>query len=84
MLQRSSRVAQGSRPPVAADVVQSPNDKQQLEPMVAKTCALSKELGKVETLLGDNGYFSEANVKGVQGGRDRAVARHGRDLHPPP
>ena len=73
-------VAEGSLLVVAGDVVQSPNDKQQLEPMLAKTSALPEELGKVETLLGDNGYFSEANVKACKGGRDRAVARHGPGL----
>ena len=35
-------VAEGSLLVVAGDVVQSPNDKQQLEPMLAKTSALPK------------------------------------------
>ena len=47
---------------VATDVVQATNDKQQLEPMVEKLKALPEELGQVETLLADNGYFSAANV----------------------
>ena len=47
---------------VATDVVQAANDKQQLEPMVEKLKALPEELGQVETLLADNGYFSAANV----------------------
>ena len=51
-------VAEGSLLVVAGDVVQASNDKQQLEPMLAKTAALPEELGKAETLLGDNGYFS--------------------------
>ena len=36
---------------VANDVTQAPNDKQQLEPMLAKTGALPEELGKAETML---------------------------------
>jgi hypothetical protein len=42
-------------------VVQAPNDKQQIAPMVEKTAALPEQLGRIETLLADNGYFSEAN-----------------------
>ena len=56
-------VAAGSLLVVAADVTQAPNDKQQLEPMLNKVNALTEDLGKAETLLADNGYFSEANVK---------------------
>ena len=36
--------------------------RQQLEPMVEKLKALPEELGQVETLLADNGYFSAVNV----------------------
>jgi hypothetical protein len=45
---------------VATDVVQAPNDTQQLEPMLDKIAELPDELGKVGDLLADNGYFSEA------------------------
>ena len=47
---------------VAAQVVQAPNDKQQIEPMLNKLDALPEDLGKPEILLADNGYFSDANV----------------------
>ena len=30
--------------------------------MLGKIAALPEDLGRVETLLADNGYFSEANV----------------------
>jgi hypothetical protein len=43
-------------------VVQAPNDKQQIEPMLTTIGALPEDLGKPDTLLADNGYFSEANV----------------------
>ena len=42
-------VAAGSLLVVAADVVQAPNDKQQLAPMLDKIAALPAELGKAET-----------------------------------
>jgi len=76
-------VAEGSLLVVAGDVIQAPNDKQQLEPMLAKTGALPEELGKVETLLGDNGYFSEANVKACKAAAIEPLLAMGRDSHHP-
>ena len=76
-------VAEGSLLVVASDVTQAPNDKQQLEPMLVKTSALPKELGKVETLLGDNGYFSEANVKACKAAAIEPLLAMGRDSHHP-
>jgi hypothetical protein len=55
-------VAEGSLLVVATNVVQALNDKQQLEPMLAKINALPKDLGRADVVLGDNGYFSAANV----------------------
>ena len=55
-------VAEGSLLVVAINVVQAPNDKQQLETMLAKINALPENLGKVDVMLGDNGYFSATNV----------------------
>lgn len=47
----------------ATNVVQATNDKQQVEPMLEELAALPEVLGKIETLVADTGYFSEANVK---------------------
>jgi transposase len=47
---------------IAPEVVQAPNDKQQIVPMLEKIDALPEGLGCVDTLLADTGYFSEANV----------------------
>jgi len=55
-------VAAGSLLVVVAQVVQAPNDKQQIEPMLKRIEALPANLGKPDTLLADTGYFSEANV----------------------
>jgi len=76
-------VAAGSLLVVATDVVQAPNDKRQLEPMLGKIAALPDGLGKVEALLADNGYFSEGNVNAcAAAGIEPAIAM-GREAHHP-
>jgi hypothetical protein len=76
-------VAAGSLLVVAIDVVQAANDKQQLEPMVEKLQALPEELGAVETLLADNGYFSAANVTACEAGNIAPLIATGREAHHP-
>jgi len=76
-------VAAGSLLVIANDVVQAPNDKQQAEPMLAKIAALPEVLGKAATLLGDNGYFSEANVKACEAAGIEPLLAIGRDWHHP-
>jgi transposase len=69
---------------IAGDVVQAPNDKQQVQPMLGALAALPGELGKAETLLADTGYFSETNVSAcVAAGIDPLIAQ-GRQSHYPP
>jgi len=76
-------VAAGSLLVVVADVVQAPNDKQQLQPMLEQMSALPETLGKVDVLLADNGYFSEANVEAcAAAGIDPLIAM-GREPHHP-
>ena len=77
-------VAAGSLLVIAADVVQAPNDKQQLEPMLAEIAALPDELGKVEELLADTGYVSEANVNACAAAGIAPVIATGREAHHPP
>src|SRR6202171_3541057 len=77
-------VAAGSLLVIAADVVQAPNDKQQLAPMLDKISALPKELGQAETLLADSGYFSEANVEACAAAGIEPLIPHGRQTHYPP
>jgi transposase len=74
-------VAEGSLLVVASDVVQAANDKQQLEPMLAKTGALPEELGRAETMLADNGYFSGANVKACIAAGVEPLIALGRETH---
>jgi hypothetical protein len=47
---------------VEQHVTQHTNDKQEIEPALKKIAALPEELGEVENILADTGYFSEANV----------------------
>jgi transposase len=76
-------VEAGSLLVVAADVVQAPNDKQQLEPMLDKIDALPDELGEPETLLADNGYFSAANVATCEAAGIEPLIAMGRQPHHP-
>jgi transposase len=56
---------------VTTDVVQAPNDKEQIIPFLAEAKALPSELGTVENVLGDTGYFSRANTEACE--RDNVV-----------
>src|ERR1700730_12626267 len=76
-------VAAGSMLVVAIDVVQAPNDKQQLEPMLGKIGALPEELGEPETLLADTGYFSRANVEAGPAAEPDPRIAMGPQQHPP-
>ena len=77
-------VAAGSLLVVAQNVVQAANDKQQVEPMLDKLAALPPALGKVETLLADNGYGSEANVQACVAADIDPLMALGRQPHHPP
>jgi transposase len=76
-------VAAGSLLVVAADVVQAPNDKRQLAPMLDKLAALPEDLGQPETLLADTGYFSAANVETCQTAGIAPLIALGREAHHP-
>lgn len=77
-------VAEGSLLIVAQDVVQAVNDKQQIEPILNQIDSLPDELGEVDTLLADTGYFSAVNVAAcAAAGIDPLIAM-GRQPHHPP
>jgi len=48
---------------VGTHVSQAANDKLEIEPAIEAIKALPKDLGEVDTLVADTGYFSEKNVK---------------------
>ena len=66
------------------DVVQAPNDKNHVEPMLGKIDALPEELGEVEHLLADTGYFSADNVAACEKADVEPVIAMGRQPHHPP
>src|SRR5262244_2793789 len=68
---------------ITTDVVQAPNDKQQIAPMLEKVDALPEQLGRPETLLADNGYFSEANVMACAAANIEPLIATGRQPHHP-
>ena len=76
-------VATGSLIIVANDVVQAPNDKQQIEPMLGQIKALPAELGSVETLLADTGYASADNVAACEAAGIEPLIALGRQAHHP-
>ena len=69
---------------IAVEVVQAPNDKQQIAPMLDKIDALPEHLGRPETLLADNGYFSEANVTTCVAASIEPMLAPGRQPHHQP
>ena len=77
-------VAAGSMRVVATDVVQAPNDKQQIEPMLDKLGALPAALGETETLLADAGYFGGPNVEACEKAGVAPLIAMGRQPHHPP
>lgn len=62
-------------------VSQEANDKRQIEPMLGTVKALPEELGVVESLLADAGYFSAANVKACQEAQVEPLIALGRESH---
>jgi hypothetical protein len=62
MLQRSGQ--RGCRNPAdpRGHLSQNPNDKLEIKPALETLDALPENLGTIDTLLADAGYYSEANV----------------------
>ena len=74
-------VAAGSMLVICRDVVQAPNDKQQIEPVLGQLTGLPESLGKAETLLADSGYFSQANVEACAETQITPLIAPGRERH---
>jgi IS5 family transposase len=64
-------------------VTQAANDKQQVEPMVAKLRSLPEGLDQPQTLLADTGYFSEKNIETCTAAGIEPLIAVGRDAHHP-
>jgi len=66
---------------VATTLTQHTNDKQQIEPMLSELKALQDNLGKPETLLADNGYFSNNNIQACVKQKITPLIALGREAH---
>ena len=68
---------------VATGIAQVATDKQQVAPMLEALASLPEELGRVRRLLGDNGFFSAANVQSCVAAKIEPLLAAGRDGHHP-
>lgn len=66
---------------VGATLSQHTNDKRQVEPMLKALNALPDSLGKPETLLADNGYFSKDNIQACVEQKITPLIALGREAH---
>jgi len=48
---------------ISQHISQKPNDKQEIEPTLEALKSLPANLGTIDSLLADNGYFSQGNTK---------------------
>jgi transposase len=68
---------------VATGIAQVATDKQQVKPMLEALADLPDELGRVKRLLGDNGFFSAANVEHCAQAKIEPLLAAGRNGHHP-
>ena len=62
---------------IAADVVQAPNDKQQLEPMLGKIAELPERTGQGRDVAGGQRLFQRGQRECLRRGGDRSADRDG-------
>jgi transposase len=74
-------VAAGSLLVVATHLTQAANDKQQVEPVLAKLQNLPDALGAPSALLADTGYFSADNVQACEASKIEPLIAMGRQPH---
>lgn len=65
----------------SAHITQAPNDKQEIVPTLEE---LPEQLGEIDTLLADTGYFSESNVKECIEAEITPLISTGRQKHNQP
>ena len=68
---------------VATGVTQAPNDKEQVEPMLATLKAQAGVLGAVDCLIADAGYCSEKNIQACEAAGIEPLIAVARDAHHP-
>jgi transposase len=68
---------------IATRVTQAPNDKEQVEPMLALLEAQSEVLGTVERIIADTGFCSEKNILACEQAQLVPLIAVSRDEHHP-
>jgi len=71
----------GSHLIVAEHVTQSCNDKEELKPALSKLQSLPEEMGNVDKVLCDAGYYSESNLHAVEEAKMEPYIPAGREKH---
>jgi IS5 family transposase len=66
---------------VIENVTQACNDKEEMEPALSEIQALPEELGKVEKVLADAGYYSEGNLQAAEAAGMEPYIPAGREKH---
>jgi IS5 family transposase len=66
---------------VATRLVDTPADARQVVPMLEELAQLPPELGRAQTLLGDAGFFSAANVEHCHQAQIQPLLARRRDQH---
>jgi len=66
---------------VATDLTTETNDKQRIKPMLEILRKLESKFGKPDSLLADNGYFSQDNVNTCAGHGITPLIALGREAH---
>ena len=69
---------------VESHISQATNDKQEIIPALVSLNALPENLGKVDTMLADAGYYSDANVTSCQLSGIEPFIPPNRDKHNQP
>jgi transposase len=68
---------------VATGLTQAPNDKEQVEPMLARLQAQAGALGGIECLIADSGFCSQKNVEACEAADIDPLIALARDQHHP-
>jgi transposase len=69
---------------VTSHVTQQTNDKRELEPALANLTELPEALGTVDSVITDNGFYSEANVGACEKNKITPYLAFGREQHNQP
>ncbi len=69
---------------VSSHVSQSPNDKTEITPALSALNAMPEQLGRVDSILADAGYYSNDNVKSCEESKIEPFITPGRQNHNQP